>query len=195
MIDQAALLAGALVALLPAPARAEREAFVRDLSHAIVSASEEATCTGPWAEDKSCTRTWPGRPTEIQAMVGTLAFFESGFLPRIAAGDCRRWGPRPNQFECDGRVTVSGRTVFKAVTSFQIQGLSLDDRREVTGVEEIPLYEASRQAVRVVSGHWARCHVLDRAACTFTGLAGTIAFSQAPARARVYRLVLGKLEQ
>src|SRR5512143_3136886 len=193
MIDQAAILATTLNALLPAPVRAERAPFVADLSVAIVAASAEATCTGPWEEAPECRRTWPGQPEELQAFVGTLGFFESGFLPRIAAGDCRKWGKRRQDIECDGHIVIEGRTVFKAVTTFQIQGLSLEQRREAVGLGEIQLFEASRQAVRVVSSYWTSCQVADRASCTFTGLAGTISFAQAPLRARVYRKVLAQV--
>lgn len=192
MIDQAAVLAAALTALLPPAVRQERAPFVRDVSVAVVQASAESTCTGPWAAHE-CERRWPGRPEELEAMLGTLGLFETGFLPRIQAGDCRKWGKRRQDVECDGLVVIDGRRFFKAATTFQLQGLSLDERREVTGLEPMHLYEASRQAARIVSGHWARCRVADRAACTFTGLAGTLSYAQAPARARVYRVVLGKL--
>jgi hypothetical protein len=192
MLDQATALAAALTALLPAPVREDRAPFVRDLSVAIVQASAEATCTGPWKEAE-CRRTWPGRPEELEAMVGTLGFWETGFLPRIQAGACKKWGPRKTDVECDGHVVIDGRTVFKAATVYQIQNLTLDERREVTGLEPMALYEASRHAVRVVTGHWKRCQVADKAVCTFTGLAGTRSFAQAPARARTFRVVLEKL--
>jgi hypothetical protein len=192
MIDQAAILASALTALLPASVREERAPFVRDLSVGIVAASEEATCSGPW-KDVECRRTWAGSTEELEAMVGTLGFWETAFLPRIQAGLCKKWGPRRQDVECDGLVVIDGRRVFKASTSFQIQGLTLDERREVTGLEPMALYEASRHAARVVAGHWNRCQVADKTTCTFTGLAGTLSFRQAPARTHVFHVVLEKL--
>lgn len=193
MIDQAAVLASALIALVPAAAREERAPFVTDLSRAIVSASAEATCSGPWAEVPDCRRTWPGTPLELQAVVGTLGFWESGFLPRIQAGECKKWGPRKQDIECDGHVLLEGRTVFKAATTFQIQGLTLEQRREAVGLGEIQLYEASRHAVRVVAGHRERCYVSNWATCVFTGLAGTLVFRQAGARARTFQVVLERM--
>lgn len=193
MLDQAAILASALTALLPAAVREERAPFVRDLSVAIVSASERGTCTGPWAGVPECQRVWFGSPEELQAMVGTLGFWETAFLPRIQEGKCKKWGPRRQDVECDGLVIIDGRRVFKASTSYQIQGLSLDERREAIGLEPMHLYEASWQAVRVIAGHWGRCQVADKAVCSFTGLAGTLVFRQAPARAHTFRVVLEKL--
>lgn len=193
MIDQAAILATALEALLPAAVRAERAPFVRDVAPAIVEASQEATCSGPWASVE-CKRVWPGPPEELEAFVGALGFWESGYLSRIQSGDCRKWGPRKTDVECDGRIVVDGRSVWKSVTYFQIQNLSLDQRREVTGLEPMALYEASRQAVSVVAGHRGRCHVADWASCVFTGLAGTMVFRQAPARVHTFRVVLEKLQ-
>lgn len=194
MIDQAAVLAAALEALLPAPVRAERAPFVRDLAPAIVEASEEATCSGRWAELAECRRVWPGSAQELQAMLGTLGFWETGFLPRIQQGICKKWGPRKTDVECDGHIVLEGRAVFKAVTLYQIQGLSLDRRREVTGLAPMQLFEASREAARVVAGHRGRCHVADWASCVFTGLAGTIVFRQAGVRTHTFRVVLEKLQ-
>lgn len=193
MIDKAAILASALEALIPSPVRADRAPYVRSVAPAIVEASEEATCSGPWAEVAECRRVWPGPPEELEAFVGVLGFWESGYLSRIQTGDCRKWGPRKTDVECDGRIVVEGRSVWKSVSFFQIQNLSLDQRREVTGLEPMHLYEASRQAARVVSDHRGRCHVADWAGCVFTGLAGTMVFRQAPARAATFRRVYANL--
>lgn len=193
MLDQATALAAALTALLPAPVREERAPFVRDLAVAIVAASQEASCSGPW-KDVECRRTWAGSTEDLEAMVGTLGFWETAFLPRIQNGACKKWGPRRQDVECDGLVVIDGRRVFKAATAFQVQGLTLDERRESTGLAPMQLFEASRHAARVVSGHWSRCQVADKAVCAFTGLAGTLVFRQAGLRARTYRVVLEKLQ-
>lgn len=186
-MDPATALTAALLSLLPPAVRSDRAQYVGDLSLGIVRASAEATCTGPWSASPDCHPIWGGNPRELEALAGTLAFFESGLNPRIQAGDCR-----PE--ECDGRLVVAGKVVSRAATAFQIQGLSLSARWESVGLGEMGLYEASRHAVRILSyfrkncgsGEWWQSCVVD-------GYAGRTRYFGTPRRVSVYQRVLVKI--
>lgn len=187
MLELGIALGWALVELLPPSVREARKPFVEELAQAIHGASEEATCTGPWSET-SCRPSWPGSAAELDAFTGAFAFWESGFVARIQAGHCA-------PHECDGVIRLADGSIGpRAATAFQLQGLSLERRDEAVGLEPMRLYEAARAAERMIALQRTRCHGADWAACTFTGLAGTLRFRQAPARAASFRRVLTKIE-
>lgn len=166
-------LALALLSLLPPAYREERAGYVEQLSSAIVEASNESA--------------WPGDHDELSAMLGTLAFFESGLTPRIQAGNCY-----PN--ECDGLVRLlDGRRGPKAITAFQIQTIAFDRREYVLGLDPSSLLEASREAASLVAQKRKRCGRVWEA-CVIRSYAGSIGFDPRR-RVAVYRRVLRKVRE
>ena len=210
----AKVLAAALS--LPAPyspperaelAAAERAAFLETLAGGVTASVLEATCEGPWSEDPTCRRRWPGPPDELAALVVALGWHESRLDARIQAGDCQAWGPAPNQLQCDGvlfpsgvkptgfrgleRRTRWGLVVFRSVTVFQLRELPPHRQAEVVGLGEISVYEAAREAVKILAAARGTCRRTPAwATCVVSSYAGTIAYRQAPARVRTFERVL-----
>lgn len=191
-------LASALTALLPPAVRAERASYVADLAVALSAAAAEATCTGEWRAVVDCRRKWPGSRLEAAVMGAAFAYWETGFLPRIQAGECHiHEKPRP---ECDGAMKLDGIEVAQSVTAFQIKGLSTERRAEVTGLRPMELLEASREAMRVLSQarhqcSWEGWYGVQRRpwdVCVFDHLAGTLAYRQSGVRAAMARRLLAK---
>lgn len=192
-------LASALTALLPPVVRSERAPYVADLAVAIDAAAAEATCSGEWRDVVDCRRTWPGSRLEAAVMGATFAYFETGLLPRIQEGICHiHQNPRP---ECDGAMMLDGVEVAQSVTAFQIKNLSTDRRREVIGLEPMALYEASREAMRVLSQtrqqcrwerYWSVSNGRPWAICVWDHLAGTLAFKQSGIRTATMNRLLAR---
>jgi len=200
---------------LPAPyappakaeqASIERAEFLPKLADALATKAEEATCVGAGTD---CKRAWPGTTDEHAALALTLGWFESRLDPRIQAGKCEIFGPKPSQRECDGELYPNGAVpsyvrgirkqskwgtvVFTSTTLFQIKGLSDARIKEVIGLEPENLLEAAREQSRVMSSHRRMCYARDWVTCTINAYAGTITFKQAPLRAAMYRKILTKV--
>ncbi len=194
----------------PGAAQAEREAFLTVLADGIGAAAEEYTCTGFWSGSEDCRRLWPGAPEELAALELTLGWWESKLDPEIQAGRCPVWGPAPTQITCDGRLvgavrprwmrgiaqqTRWGLVVHESVTVFQLKPRTQHRYDEVTGTEPVPVYEASREAARILSGFRRNCRTHDWLTCVITSYAGSITFRQAPARVATFWRVHARIKK
>jgi len=182
----------------------ERAQFLPKVAVALESAAEEATCTGRWAVS-GCKRRWPGTASEAASMTLMQGWFESRLDHRIQAGDCRIWGPKTNQRECDGALyplgaapkwergirkdTRWGTVVFRSVTVFQLLGLPDEKRDAVVGLEQENVTAAAQQALSVLAGHRGMCRARDWVTCTISGYAGTMSYRYAPMRAAMFRKI------
>lgn len=209
------VVAEALPAPYAAPDKAEtaaveRAAFLTKLGAGLASAAQEATCEGDYAADPECRRKWPGPAEEVAAFALTLGWFESKLDPEIQAGRCPVWGPAPSQITCDGQLFRSGyapptmigverRTkwglvVFTSNTVFQVKVATNERVREIVGVGEMHVFEASREAVRIISSSRGNCRAsASWPECVANSYAGSITFKQAPMRAAMFRKILPKL--
>lgn len=184
--------------------RWERDAFLERVSDGLASAAQELTCEDGWAELDWCERRWVGSAVEAGALGLTLAWFESRIDPRIQAGDCRVYGPREGQIECDGtlvkmapgargirRSSPWGEVVFRSVTIFQLRDLPWQTRRDVMGQGSASVYEASRVALGILASSQKRCR--GDVGCMVASYAGSQRFKQRAERVRVYRRVLERV--
>jgi len=204
---------------LPAPyappdkaetAAVERAAFLGKLAGGLASAAQEATCEGDYAADSECRRKWPGPAEEVAAFALTLGWFESKLDPEVQAGRCAVWGPAPSQIGCDGQLFRSGyappalvgverRTkwglvVFTSNTVFQVKVATNERVREIVGDGEMHVFEASREAVKIISSSRGNCRAAASwPECVATSYAGSSTFKQAPIRAAMFRKVLPKV--
>lgn len=189
----------------------ERAEFLPKLAEGLAAAAEEATCSGPYGEDPECQRRWPGTAAEVASFALTLGWFESKLDPEIQAGRCYVWGPSPNQITCDGllfrsgyappkligveRRTRWGLVVFRSNTVFQVKVATNDRLREIVGLGEMSIYEASREAIKIICSSRANCRAsASWPECVATSYAGTINFRQAPLRAAMFRRVIAKVQ-
>lgn len=79
-----------------------REARYTLLADAMVSASEHATCTGTYADDKTCSVLWTDSSESLQVLLAVEAYKETRFAKRIHAGKCFA-----KEGECDGGAARS----------------------------------------------------------------------------------------
>ena len=66
----------------------QRAARMSTIANAIADATEHATCTGSYFGDENCERAWHGDALELEALLVTIAGFESSFSRRIHEGHC-----------------------------------------------------------------------------------------------------------
>jgi hypothetical protein len=66
----------------------QREARMSIIADAVVDASEHATCSGVYEGDVGCEVIWHGDVAALEALLVTLAGFESNFSRRIHEGHC-----------------------------------------------------------------------------------------------------------
>lgn len=145
-------------------AQAARQSFLSTLSVELASVTEEATCTGPWAEYVECQRIWPGNPRELAAAVLAVGKHESLLDPRIQRGECKVWS-RTN-VECDGVKLLDGSYFFRAQSVFQLHGRF---REPVVGLEWFAVRNAAKQAVRVLVAAKARCKTWEGMFAAYAG--------------------------
>lgn len=213
-LDRAVLEAAKTLAAPYAPpekaeaAAIERAEFLPTLALALATVAEQATCTGQF-DQEGCKRAWPGTADEHAALALTLGWWESRLDPRIQAGKCDIFGPKPTQRECDGALYPNGAVpswergirkqskwgtvVFHSTTLFQIQGLTDARIKAAVGLKLENVTAAAREQSRVMSSHRRACYARDWVLCTINAYAGTITFKQAPLRAATYRKVLTRV--
>lgn len=137
----------------PTPAHAP------EIAQATASASLEATCTGDWSESDFCQPVWTLPPERLVVTLIGVGHFESGFLPRIQAGQCRKW-------ECDAAYDLLGKFLyFKARSYWQLQKTSFARAgwEQMIGVELFPTFEAARAASRVLGAGVRACGSVEGA--------------------------------
>ena len=155
-------------------AAALRLGAVNDADHlvtvaeAIRSASYAATCSGSWPT-LGCTRVWPGSRDDLEALLVVIGVRESGFMRRIAEGDCRRR-------ECDnGRA----RHYWQAHVS---SWLPLAEWSALVGSDYYTTTIAAYIAARTLGAGLRHCGSVEgavstyaRGLCTWRGAAARIA--------------------
>lgn len=89
---------------------------------------------------------WPGSATELAAASITVAWFESGLIKRIHAGDCRK-------NECDATRRFDGTIYHRARGLWQLQEhryLPRADWLQVAGLGEQQTYFAAQAATNAL---------------------------------------------
>lgn len=162
-----------------APTVEQRRAFLATVAYAISSASERATCSGPWqdADRTVCTRIWHGAPDELAAILLAIGYDESRLDERVAAGLC------PVYVACS-RSNLRARSVWEIEHSAAVDD---DAWRQLVGVEVVPVSEAAWTAARIVVLSRGQCahHGRDWLEATLSGYASGMhcSWSRAPQRA------------
>lgn len=123
-------------------------AHLPTVAAAIESATLAATCQGSWRH-LGCTSTWQRSRVELASLLVTLGHLESGFMPRIQAGDCRvKIG------ECDG-----GRA--RSYWQFQHSAVTHKWWHHTTGLDYYPTVYAALAASASIGRAVASCKTLE----------------------------------
>lgn len=131
------------------PSDAVRATHDARVAYAVASASERATCTGPWAlADKTvCTRLWPGEAPELAAALVTTGYFESRFSVAVAAGGCAPSGCGPRWWAAHSNWQIEQSAVVPR-----------DVWERLVGLAPVPIEDAAWTAARIMAlarGHCA----------------------------------------
>lgn len=131
-------------------ASATEQARYEVVAQAIGHAAALATCA---SGDPSCERIWPGEAKELEAMLTTIGFYESGFERRVHADEC--W-----ENECDAKRLPGGVVIHRARSLWQVQAqavVPLLEWRRIGGVDLPSTERAALAATRVLASGRARC--------------------------------------
>ena len=170
----------------------QRTARFEVVAAAVETVSREATCT-TLDPVEGCTPWWPAaQRDELAAMLVTLAWWESKFVLRVHAGQCRN-------DECDALKLSGGGVIHRARSLWQVQrNPRLVSRTEwvtLLGTSQEATTTAARVAARVLAGGRGRCakgqeRGWEAPAVASYATGSSCSWSKAPRRVAVYRRVL-----
>jgi hypothetical protein len=142
----------------------QRVARLTTVASSIALVSERATCTGAYASKEGCKAFWPGSVKELQRLLITQAYFETGLAQHVHEGRCRR-------NECDG-----GRA--RGLWQVQRSGLVPWEQWErIKGADEASTRISAYYAARALSRGYNKCGTIEGAiaiyatgaTCTWAG--------------------------
>lgn len=134
---------------------AEREKRMEVIADGILSAADNATCTGSWSDADWCTSIWPAQEkTHLIVLLTTLGWHESRFTKHVHEGRCRvRIG------ECDAVRLPNGSFIALARSPWQTQRSPLvaEHWYRMLGSKPVPTFEAAIAAAKVAGAARERC--------------------------------------
>lgn len=165
------------------------------IAESIETAAREATCTtiDPVAE---CTPWWPAaQRDELASMLVTLAWWETKFIKRVHAGQCR-------SDECDALKLKNGDVLHRARSSWQVQRnpriVSKAEWEGMVGTSIEATTTAARVATRVLASSRSRCAKgmetkWEHPAVSAYATGFSCSWSRADRRVSTYRKVLANI--
>lgn len=141
----------------------ERAARMTNVAQGITSATEEATCTGPFTTSPWCKPVWGGSTQDLEALLVEIGDDETHFAKRIGQGRCARW-------ECDGG---HARHYWQNWVNAWVSRETWD---QLQGTEVVPTTTAALAAATVLGEGLKRCRSIEgaiafyaRSACRWDG--------------------------